>query len=415
MKFAIRIQLSVMMFLQFFVWGAWYGQMSKYLTNQLHATGDQVGNAYAAFSVAMIAAPFFVGMLADRYFSAQKMLAVLNLLGAGLLFILINTKDPDSFALVMLLYCFTFTPTIALTSSIAMQQMTNPEKEFPAIRVFGTIAWIVVVNIIGFLAVGDKVSIFQFSLAASLALGALAFFLPKTPPTATGPVSFAQIIGKDSFVLFKDRSFAIFFISSILICIPLSFYYAWANPSLTDAYKSAFPTADPSGFNIENKMSLGQASEVIFMLLLPFAFQKFGVKKILIIGLLAWIIRFLFLAYGTADVSSWMLYTAILLHGVCYDFFFVTGQIYTDIKAGERIKSQAQGLISLATYGVGMLIGSIIAGKVKDMYSSGDPVITNWTNVWLVPAGIAAIVLLLFIVFFKDNRLSKESNLNIKV
>jgi nucleoside transporter len=411
MKPIVRIQLSVMMFLQFFVWGAWYGQMSKYLTDQLHATGDQVGNAYAAFSVAMIAAPFFVGMLADRYFSAQKVLAVLNLLGAALLFILVNTKDPDSFAVVMLLYCFTFTPTIALTSSIAMQQMANPEREFPAIRVFGTIAWIVVANIIGFLAVGDKVAIFQFSLFASLALGVLAFFLPKTPPTSTGPVSFAQIIGKDSFVLFRDRSFTIFFISSILICIPLSFYYAWANPSLTDAYKSAFPAADPSGFNIENKMSLGQASEVIFMLLLPFAFQKFGVKKILIIGLLAWITRFLFLGYGTADVSAWMLYVAILLHGVCYDFFFVTGQIYTDIKAGDKIKSQAQGLISLATYGVGMLIGSVIAGKVKDMYSSGNPAITNWTNVWLVPAGIAAIVLLLFILFFKDNRLSKEPNL----
>ena len=194
-------------------------------------------------------------------------------------------------------------------------------------------------------------------MLASVVLGVLAFFLPNTPPTSTEAVSFAQIIGKDAFVLFKDRSFTIFFISSILICIPLSFYYAWANPSLTDAYKVAFPTADPTGFKIENKMSLGQASEVIFMLLLPFAFQKWGVKKILIIGLLAWIIRFVFFGYGTADTSAWMLYAAILLHGVCYDFFFVTGQIYTDNKAGEKIKSQAQGLISLATYGVGMFIG----------------------------------------------------------
>jgi nucleoside transporter len=239
-------------------------------------------------------------------------------------------------------------------------------------------------------------------------LGVLAFFLPHTPPSVTGSVSFAQIIGKDAFVLFKDRSFTIFFISSILICIPLSFYYAWANPSLTDAYKSAFPTMDPKGFNIENKMSLGQASEVIFMLLLPFAFQKFGVKKILIIGLLAWIVRFVFFGYGTADTSVWMLYTAILLHGVCYDFFFVTGQIYTDLKAGDKIKSQAQGLISLATYGIGMFIGSIIAGQVKDLYSSGDPVITNWTNVWLVPAGIAAVVLLLFVLFFRDNRTTAQ-------
>lgn len=405
MKPLLRSQLSVMMFLQFFVWGAWYGQMSKYLTNQLQASGDQVGNAYAAFSIAMIAAPFFVGMLADRFFAAQKVLGILNLLGALTLFVLTSITNADVFFWVMLVYCFTFTPTIALTSSIAMQAMNNPEKEFPAIRVFGTVAWIVVGNIIGFMHVGDQVVIFQISMIASALLGVLAFFLPNTPPTSTGKASFAQIIGKDAFVLFKDRSFLIFFLSSILICIPLSFYYTWANPSLTDAYKVAFPSADPNGFNIENKMSLGQASEVIFMLLLPFAFQKFGVKKILIIGLLAWIIRFVFFGYGTADTSVWMLYAAILLHGVCYDFFFVTGQIYTDNKAGEKIKSQAQGLISLATYGVGMFIGSIIAGKVKDMYTAGDPALTNWTNVWLVPAGIASLVLLLFILFFKDKKI----------
>jgi len=403
MKPFVRIQLALMMFLQFFVWGAWYGQMSKYLTNQLQATGDQVGNAYAAFSIAMIAAPFFIGMLADRYFAAQKVLGVLNLLGAVILFALTKIQDPTSFFWIMLLYCFTFTPTIALTNSISMRQMTNPEKEFPGIRVFGTVSWIVVTNIIGFMAVGDKVTIFQIAMLSAVVLGIFSFFLPSTPPNAMGKATFAQIIGKDAFVLFKDRSFLIFFISSILICIPLSFYYAWANPSLTDAYIKAFPNADPGGFNIENKMSLGQASEVIFMILLPFAFQKFGVKKILIIALVAWIVRFLFFGYGAADTSVWMLYIAILLHGVCFDFFFVTGQIYTDLKAGDKIKSQAQGLISLATYGVGMFIGSIISGKVKDLYSTGEPVATNWTNVWLVPAAIATVVLLLFVLFFRDN------------
>ncbi len=405
MKPLLRSQLSIMMFLQFFVWGAWYGQMSKYLTNQLHASGDQVGSAYAAFSIAMIAAPFFVGMLADRFFAAQKVLGVLNLLGALILFSITSITDPDIFFWIMLAYCFTFTPTIALTNSIAMQQMSNPEKEFPAIRVFGTLAWIVVGNIVGFMQVGDQVVIFQIAMISAAFLGVMAFFLPNTPPTSTGSATFSQIIGKDAFVLFKDRSFSIFFISSILICIPLSFYYTWANPSLTDAYKIAFPSADPNGFNIENKMSLGQASEVIFMLLLPFAFQRFGIKKILIIGLLAWIIRFVFFGYGTADASVWMLYLAILLHGVCYDFFFVTGQIYTDNKAGEKIKSQAQGLISLATYGIGMFIGSIISGKVKDMYTATDTSITNWTSVWLVPAGIATLVLLLFILFFKDKKI----------
>ncbi len=396
----------MMMFLQFFVWGSWYGQMSKYLTNQLDATGDQVGNAYAAFSIAMIVSPFFIGMLADRYFSSQKVLGVLNLLGAFLLFFLIKIDDPSLFFWVMLLYCLSFAPTIALTSAIAMRLMADPEKDFPSIRVFGTISWIVVVNLIGYYGVGDKATIFEISMIASAILGIFAFFLPDTPPSATGPSTFAEIIGKDAFVLFKDRSFLIFFVSSILICIPLSFYYAWANPSLTDTYSVAFPNADPNSFNIENKMSLGQASEVLFMLLLPLAFSRLGVKKILIVGLLAWIVRFLFFGYGQADSSEWMLYMAIILHGVCYDFFFVTGMIYTDQKAGERIKSQAQGLISLATYGIGMAIGSVIAGKVKDLYTVEQ--ITNWTNVWLVPAGIATVVLVLFVFFFRDNRVTSN-------
>jgi nucleoside transporter len=407
MKSITRVQLSAMMFMQFFVWGAWYGQMSKYMTDQLGATGDQVGSAYAAFSVAMIAAPFFVGMLADRFFQAQKVLGVLNLLGAAILFVLTQTTDPDIFYCVMLSYSLTFAPTIALTSSISMRQMSNPEKEFPAIRVFGTLAWIVVVNLVGFMGVGDKVAIFQIAMIAAALLGAMSFFLPQTQPTATGKTSFSQIIGKDAFVLFKDRSFVIFFISSVLICIPLSFYYTWANPSLTDGFKAAFPTADPSTFRIENMMSLGQVSEVLFMLLLPFAYGRFGVKKILVVGLLAWILRFAFFGYGDAASSTWMLYAAILLHGVCYDFFFVSGMIYTDKKAGEKIKSQAQALISLATYGIGMLIGSKVAGKVKDMYTTDE--VTNWLNVWLVPAGIAAVSLVFLLLFFKDTK-SKQIN-----
>jgi nucleoside transporter len=402
MKPILRFQLSLMMFMQFFVWGAWYGQMSKYMTDQLGASGDQVGSAYAAFSIAMIIAPFFVGMLADRYLQAQKVLGVLNILGAAILYVLTTITNADTFYWVMLLYCLTFAPTIALTASISMRNMSNPEKEFPAIRVFGTIAWIAVVNLVGFMGVGDKVTIFQISMVSAVVLGVLSFFLPATPPTATGPTSFSQIIGKDAFVLIKDRSFLIFFFSSVLICIPLSFYYTWANPSLTDGFKAAFPSADPSTFRIENMMSLGQVSEVLFMLLLPLAYARLGVKNILIIGLLAWIVRFGFFGYGQPDTSLWMLYTAILLHGVCYDFFFVSGMIYTDAKAGEKIKSQAQGLISLATYGLGMFIGSIVAGKVKDTYTTEN--VTNWLNVWLVPAGIAAVILVLFLLFFKDNK-----------
>jgi nucleoside transporter len=404
MSWKTKIALSIMMFLLYCIWGSWYGQMSKYLSNQLEASGVQVGNAYAMFSIAMIASPFLVGLLADRYIAAQRLLGILSLMGAAILFWLINIEEPGTFIWVLLLYCLTFTPAISLTTSIAMRQMANPEIEFPPIRVFGTIAWIVIVNVVGWYGWGDKATIFQLALLLSLVLGVFSFFLPHTPPgKSKEPFSYAQLIGKDAFVLFKSKSFSLFFISSVLICIPLAFYYTWANPSLTDAYILAFPSINADSFAIENKMSLGQVSEIVFLLMLPFAYRKWGLKNIFIIGLLAWVIRFLFFGYGTADNTPWMLYLAILLHGVCYDFFFVSGQIYIDKKAGTAIKAQAQGLITLATYGIGMLLGNLIAGYVKDMNTLSN--VTNWTNVWLVPAGIASLVLLLFMFFFKQEKI----------
>lgn len=404
MKLTTRIQLMLMMFLMFFTWGAWYGQMGKYLFTTLKASGDQIGSAYATFSIASIIAPFFVGMIADRFFSAQKVMGVLNLLGAGILYLLIQNQNPETFFWYILAYTSTFAPNLALSSSIAMNQMNDPGKEFPAIRVLGTIAWIVVTNIIGFYGLGDKVDIFQIAMFTSIAWGLFSFTLPDTPPKATGPATVSQILGTDAFVLFKDRSFTIFFISSVLVCIPLAFYYAHANLSLTESHMT----------NVENKMSLGQASEVFFMLMIPFALQKFGIKKMLIVGLIAWIVRFLCFGNGDGISSEWILYLAIVLHGVCYDFFFVTGQIYTDNKAGEKIKSSAQGLITLATYGIGMGIGSKLSGIVLDKYTLTDSagVVThNWNGVWMIPAGIAAVVLVLFIIFFKDNNKTVSNGL----
>lgn len=396
MKNLTRYQLMAMMFLLYFIWGSWYGQMSKYMFSELHATGVQVGSAYAAFSIAMIIAPFFVGLIADRYFAAQKVLGILSLAGAVLLYVLTGVKDADTFFWVILAYCITFAPTMALTTSIAMSHVKDSEKDFPTIRVMGTVAWIVVSNIIGYYGLGNSVRIFEISMITAAVLGVYSFFLPNTPPKPSTNTSFSAILGLDAFKLFKDRSFAIFFISSLLICIPLSFYYAMANPSLTDSGMT----------NVENKMSLGQASEVVFMLLIPLAFSRLGVKWMLIVGLIAWIVRFVGFGYGDAS-SEWLLYMAIVLHGVCYDFFFVTGQIYTDSKAGDKYRSSAQGLIAIATYGIGMGIGSWIAGIVADMYTVEG--IKNWTSIWMVPAGIAGVVLVLFILFFQDNKVKAEA------
>lgn len=392
MKSSVKFQLMSMMFLMFFGWGAWYGQMSKYLLDNLHATGDQVGNAYTTFAIASIFAPFFVGLISDRFFAAQKVMGFLNILGGVILYFLSLERDPETFFWYILAYTLCFAPNLALSNSIAMNQMSNPEKEFPSIRVTGTIAWIVVTNIIGFYALGDKVAIFEIAMYTSFLLGIYSFTLPNTPPKADKNASVAQILGLDALKLFKDRSFLIFFISSILICIPLSFYYAMANPSLTDSHMS----------NVENKMSLGQASEVIFMLLIPIAFTRLGVKKMLVVGLVAWIVRFLCFGYGDGISSEWILYIGIILHGVCYDFFFVTGQIYTDQKAGEKIKNSAQGLITFATYGIGMGIGSKLSGIVLDYYTVND--VKNWQAVWMVPAAIAGVVLLLFVFFFSEKK-----------
>lgn len=392
MKSSVKFQLMSMMFLMFFGWGAWYGQMSKYLLDNLHATGDQVGNAYTTFAIASIFAPFFVGLISDRFFAAQKVMGFLNILGGVILYFLSLERDPETFFWYILAYTLCFAPNLALSNSIAMNQMANPEKEFPSIRVTGTIAWIVVTNIIGFYALGDKVAIFEIAMYTSFLLGIYSFTLPNTPPKGDKNASVAQILGLDALKLFKDRSFLIFFISSILICIPLSFYYAMANPSLTDSHMS----------NVENKMSLGQASEVIFMLLIPIAFTRLGVKKMLVVGLLAWIVRFLCFGYGDGISSEWILYIGIILHGVCYDFFFVTGQIYTDQKAGEKIKNSAQGLITFATYGIGMGIGSKLSGIVLDYYTVND--VKNWQAVWMVPAAIAGVVLLLFVFFFSEKK-----------
>lgn len=396
MKLTTRLMLLSMMFLQFFIWGAWYGQMGKYLFNALGATGSQVGNAYATFSIGMIVSPFFIGLIADRYFSAQKVLGILNLLGAACMYFVGKTQSPDTFFWLILLYCMTFAPTLVLANSIAMQQMKSSEKEFSGIRVIGTVSWIIVTNIIGYFALGDKAAIFEIAMYSCIFYGVFSFFLPDTPPKPSKGTSISTILGLDAFKLFKDRSFIIFFISSILICIPLSFYYAMANPSLNDAGMT----------NVENKMSLGQVSEVLFMLTIPFAFRKFGVKWMLVAGLIAWIVRFVGFGYGNAQTSEWMLYMAIILHGISYDFIFVTGHIYTDNKAGDQFRSSAQSLFSMATYGIGMGIGSWIAGLVADIYTVEG--VKNWTAIWMTPTGIAGAVLLLFLLFFKNPKQVEE-------
>ena len=393
MKLSVRIRLSLLMFFQYFIWGSWYVTMGTYILSSLKADAVEVGSAYANLSIAAMISPFFVGLIADRFFSAQKVAAVLHLSGAVVLYYISTIQEFNSFWWLILLYTLLYMPTMSLSNSIAFRQMKDARKEFPGVRVLGTLGWIASGLLIGFLEVEHSAMTFRIAALSSLSLGVFCFFLPDTPPGKVR-ASFSSIMGLDALVLFKRKSFIIFFIASVMICIPLAFYYGFTNPFLNDIGMQ----------NAAGKMTLGQASEFFFMLLIPLLFIRIGVKKILLIGMIAWVLRYLLFAFGNASDHMWMLYAGIILHGICYDFFFVTGQIYIDRKAAESIKNAAQGLITFATYGVGLLIGSYVAGFVTEVnVSQIDGVASyQWLPVWLIAASISMIVILLFYFFFKE-------------
>lgn len=387
-----------MMLLEYFIWGAWYVTMGTYMSIFLESTGVQIGAAYSALAIATMISPFFIGMIADRFFAAQKIMGFLHLIGGVLLVLATKVTGNTTFYWVILFYSLLYMPTIALSNSIAFHQMTDPGKQFPWIRVFGTLGWILAGLMIGFLDIERTSSTFYMAAVISICLGIFSFILPNTPPKGQdSKVTFAGILGKDAFVLFKDKPYIIFFIAAILVCIPLSFYYGFANLFLNEEGME----------NAASKMILGQISEAIYILAIPFLFNRIGVKRILIIGMVAWILRYFFFAYGNVEANLWMLYAGIILHGICYDFFFVTGYMYTENKAGEKIKNAAQGLFTFATYGVGMFIGTWFSGFVTDHYTVDDEHL--WKNIWFVPAFIAIAVLIYFILFFREKRTIKKA------
>lgn len=409
MKISIKLQLSLMMFLQFFIWGGWFVTLGTFLGNNLKASGGQIALAFSTQSWGAIIAPVFIGLIADRYFNAEKILGVLHLLGSVLLYLMSQTVDFSVFYPYVFVYMLLYMPTLALVNSVSFNQMKDTAAEFPFIRTFGTIGWIISGIVISYIfgwdaqesiASGALSNTFKMVALASLILGIFSFSLPKTPPFESDQKSFSlkNVLGWDALKLLSDRNFLLFFIASVLICIPLAFYYQQANPFLVELGMNN-PTA---------KMSLGQVSEVLFMLLLPVFFVRFGFKNTILVGMMAWVIRYMLFAYGDVGDKTFMLIIGILLHGICYDFFFVSGQIYTDFKAGEKIKSAAQGLITLATYGLGMLIGFWIAGKISDAFIL-DTGGHEWNMIWKFPALFALGVFLLFLLIFKNEKINYQS------
>ncbi len=449
MNETVAIRLSIMMFVQFFVWGAWYVTAPNYLGTIGFGAND-FGWTYSVGPIAGMISPLFVGLIADRFFSAQRVLGVMHLAGGGIMFAATTLMQaaepsPNMINLVFFGYMLTFFPTLSLTNTIAMRNMTNSEKQFPLIRVFGTIGWIAAGILLSYLGPeGAKweTTIFMFYLSAGAAvcLGLFSFALPDTPPVKQGKVTARELLGLDALVLLKNRSYLVFLVSSILICIPLAFYYQIASR-----------VVEMNGQPIGLTMSYGQMSEIIFMLVMPLFFARLGVKWMLAVGMLAWVVRYTLFAFGASNDVFLMILVGVVLHGICYDFFFVTGQIYTDQAAPKDLRAQAQGLLVLFTLGLGMFVGAKFAGwvegkatpqvsrgygaqveelgeqiavlekqlaaggadaaelnteieslNVKKMESRHQQLRTmDWRNLWGVPAIFAAVVLMFFVTLFR--------------
>jgi nucleoside transporter len=400
--FQMRLRLSVMMFLEYFVWGAWYVTLGTWLGQTLHFSGKEIGLVAGTTALGAMIAPFLVGLMADEWFATQRLLAALHGIGGVLLWFASTQSTFGPMYVVLLVYSLCYMPTMALTNSLSFRQMKDPKQDFGSIRVLGTLGWIVAgltISAISRMVPGVEATAIPIRMASvgSILLGVYSLTLPHTPPlrSSTGGFKLSTIFPAEAFRLFKDRNFSVFALASFLICIPLQFYYAFTNPFLNEIGVQ----------NAAGKMTMGQMSELLFMVTLPWFFRRLGVRYTLILGMLAWVLRYLLFGFGNNTDLVWMLYLGIILHGICYDFFFVTGQVYVDQKAPVALRAAAQGLITFITYGIGMFLGSYLSGWVVDLYvktTTGGVAAHNWRSIWMVPAIGSAFVLLIFWLGFRN-------------
>jgi len=394
----MKWRLRLMMLLEYAIWGAWYVTVGTWLGKTLHFSGQEIGAIAGTTAIGAMISPLFVGLLADRLFDTRGVLAVLHLVGAALL---VWAAQQQVFAVlyaVQLIYSLCYMPTLALTTSLAMRHIDDPREEFGAIRVFGTLGWIVVGLIVGGWGVEATASPLLLAAGLSVVMAVYCITLPATPPLARHQrFTWQHALPLESLHLLRDRSMAVFALASFLICIPLQFYYAFTNLFLNES----------GVVNAAGKMTGGQMSELLCMLLIPWFFRRLGVKYMLAVGMLAWVLRYALFAFGNADQLMWMFWLGIVLHGICFDFFFVVGQIYIDREAPTALRAATQGLITFLTYGLGMFVGSWLSGVVVDTYAhptAQGGVVHDWHGIWLIAGACAAFVLVLFVVLFKDRK-----------
>jgi nucleoside transporter len=392
----MRARLSVMMFLEYFIWGAWYVTLGTWLGQSLHFTGQQIGLAAGTTALGAMLSPFLVGLMADELFANQRLLAALHGIGGLLLWFTSTRTGFGEVYLILLVYSLCYMPTMALTNALAFRQMKDTKQDFGSIRVLGTAGWIVAGLLVGYMKVESTAVPIRLAAASSVLMALYSLSLPHTPPLRSAHgFKLSNIFPPEAFRLFKDRNFTVFVLASFLICIPLQFYYTFTNPFLNEIGVA----------NAAGKMSMGQMSELAFMVTLPWFFRRLGVKYTLMLGMLAWVLRYICFGSGNSGGLVWLLYIGIVLHGICYDFFFVTGQVYVDQKAPQALRAAAQGLITFITYGIGMFIGSWICGRVVDAYASSSAAgeaVHNWRAIWMVPAIASGVVLLFFGLGFSN-------------
>ena len=388
----LYLRLAAMVFLHYFVWSCWYNTMAVYL-GKLNFTGTQIGLAYGTTAIGALISPFIIGVIADRFVPAQRLLGVLHLLGAGLLWWISQQTSFSIFYPSLIVYTLTYMAGHGLINTITLTHTPNPAKWFPIVMVAASAGWIVAANVINFAGLADNNGMFKLACGVALAVALYSFTLPNTPPKGdTGPVSASKLLGLDALKLFKDRSFAVFMFCSFLICVPLSFYFTW-----TSAFLSEMNVADYA-----SKMTLGQVSEVGFLLLLPILLPFLGAKRIMILGMAAWAARFALFAYfHEQPTATWMILGGILLHGMSYDFIFVMGRMYVDKAAGDSLRASAQGLHAVFTLGAGMFVGSWLAGVVAQNYTNAAGA-HDWKSIWLVPAIMSAVLIPVFLALFRE-------------